>query len=119
MGVLQRAVASGKLHAEAYKIMSEEVLKSRSLLSSLFAYQYQVIPFVYAHLVSSGSFLYLLTLAVVKATRCRPEAPLLGADLGAIERIVMGLSPPLEPIFMGLSPPFPLLNSPNKRPPPP
>ena len=34
----------------------------------------QVIPFVYSHLVSIGSFLYLIGLAIHKASRYRPEA---------------------------------------------
>ena len=97
--------------------MAEDVLRARSLLNSLFAYQYQVIPFVCArrhertgpsavhaplctrplgpsavltvhacsrlgpcadsHLVSAGSFLYLLGLAVLKGASFSSGAPLL------------------------------------------
>ena len=77
MGVLHTALKRGDLHGEAYKVMSEEVLKSRSLLAALFAYQYQVIPFVYAHLVSLGSFVYLLGVAIVKGVKCTPGSPYL------------------------------------------
>jgi len=74
MGVLHDSLQRKLIHGEELRVMVEEVLKSRSLLSSLFAYQYQVIPFVYAHLVSSGSFIYLLGISFVKAGKFRPDA---------------------------------------------
>ena len=39
---------------------------------------HQVIPFAYSHLVSAASFFYLLGLAVIKAVRFRPDAPIVG-----------------------------------------
>jgi len=75
--LLERALHEGALHGESYRIMMDDVLKARSLLNSLFAYQYQVIPFVYSHLVSAGSFLYLLGLAVLKAAALTPDVDLL------------------------------------------
>ena len=90
MGVLQGALSAGDLHGEAYKVMSEEVLKARSLLSSLFAYQYQVIPFVYSHLVSTGSFVYLLGIAIVKGIKFRPDATVLsGLALPCLSFVLM------------------------------
>ena len=41
MGVLEKARQEGRLGNEPYHLLAEEVLKARSLLGSLFAYQYQ------------------------------------------------------------------------------
>jgi len=71
--VLDSAHRRQQIAGDVLRIMAEDTLKARALLNSLFAYQYQVIPFVYSHLVSTGSFLYLLGLAVLKAAAFRPE----------------------------------------------
>lgn len=76
--VLHKALVAGECHPEAFRNMQEEVLKLRQLFSTIFAYQYQVIPFAYSHLVSFGCFVYLFGLAVAKAVRFQPEADYLG-----------------------------------------
>uniref|UniRef100_A0A6U7FID1 Uncharacterized protein n=1 Tax=Haptolina brevifila TaxID=156173 RepID=A0A6U7FID1_9EUKA len=42
MGVLQKAATDGELHPEAFRSMHEEILRARSLFSTIFAFQYQV-----------------------------------------------------------------------------
>jgi len=63
-----------ELDGESYRTMHEEVLKARSLLNSLYAYQHQVIPFVYSHLVSLSCFFYLAFLGVEKGARFTPDS---------------------------------------------
>jgi predicted membrane chloride channel (bestrophin family) len=74
---LYKALKRGDIHAEAFRTMQEEILRLRSTLNSIFAYQYQVIPFAYSHLVSAACFFYLVGLALVKAMRFHPDAPVL------------------------------------------
>ncbi len=63
-----------ELDGESYRTMHEEVLKARSLLNSLYAYQHQVIPFVYSHLVSLACFVYLTFLGIEKGARFTPDS---------------------------------------------
>lgn len=72
--LFHQAYLRGDLGGEAYRNMHEGVLRARSRLNSLYAYQHQVIPFVYSHLVSLACFLYLAFFAVEKGSRFAPEA---------------------------------------------
>ena len=64
-----RAQVRGDLDGETYRNMHHDLLTVRSRLNSLYAYQHQVIPFVYSHLVSLACFLYLAFFAVEKVHR--------------------------------------------------
>lgn len=79
--LLHKELKEGRCHPEIFRILQEEVIKLRNLINSIFAYQYQVIPFSYSHLVSFSCFFYLLGLAILKGARFTPEATYLGGIL--------------------------------------
>lgn len=56
-----------KLHS-----MQNEILLFRRSMAALYAYHFQVIPYVYTHMISLVSALYLLSYAVLKGTAFAP-----------------------------------------------
>ena len=89
--LFQEALKRGELDGETYRVMLEEVLQVRGHLNSLYAYQHQVIPFVYSHLVSMSCFLYLFFFAVDKGARFTPEST-----------YIFGLAVPAASFFIAL-----------------
>ena len=77
-GVLHEALQAGQCHHEVFRAMQSEILELRQCFNAIFAYQYQVIPFSYSHLVSAACFFYLLGVSFLKAARFRPDASLFG-----------------------------------------
>ena len=58
-----------KVHA-----MQNEILLFRRSIAALYAYHFQVIPYVYTHMISLVSTLYLITFAVLKGAEFAPDA---------------------------------------------
>ena len=58
-----------KVHA-----MQNEILLFRRSIAALCAYHFQVIPYMYTHMISLVSTLYLLTFAVLKGAEFSPDA---------------------------------------------
>lgn len=77
-GVIHEAMMEGHCHHQVFHNIQAEITQLRSHFNALFAYQFQVIPFSYSHLVSAACFFYLLGLCVLKALRFRPEAAVIG-----------------------------------------
>ena len=57
-----------------FKNLNDEVQKMGDSVKRLFSYQYQVLPFVYTHLVSTCCVLYLILTAVVKGLQFEPDS---------------------------------------------
>ena len=57
-----------KVHA-----MQNEILLFRRSIAALYAYHFQVIPYVYTHMISLVSTLYLLIFAVLKGAEFSPD----------------------------------------------
>ena len=57
-----------------YKVMLDEVMKVGDSTKRLFTYQYQVMPFIYTHLVSICSTVYLMFFAFTKGLHFGPDA---------------------------------------------
>jgi hypothetical protein len=56
-----------------FKNLNDEVQKMGDCVKRLFAYQYQVLPFVYTHLVAACCTLYLMANAFVKGLQFEPK----------------------------------------------
>ena len=56
--------------------MENEILLFRRSCAALYAYHFQVIPYVYTHMISLVSALYLVTYAVLKGTAFTPDSSL-------------------------------------------
>ena len=57
-----------------FKNLNDEVQKVGGSVKRLFTYQYQVLPFVYTHLVSLCSVVYLMFHAFLKGLHFEPDA---------------------------------------------
>lgn len=57
-----------------FKNINDEVKKMGDSVKRLFSYQYQVLPFVYTHLVAMCCVLYLALTAFIKGLQFTPEA---------------------------------------------
>ena len=92
-GVLHSSLQAGQLHPEAFRGMLDDLLKLRQCFATIFALQYQVIPFAYSHLVSMSCALYLVGLAVIKAVQFQPDSPILsGAVLPCLSLFIAIIS---------------------------
>lgn len=63
---------SRHVHFMKVHSMQNEILLFRRSMSALYAYHFQVIPYVYTHMISLVSVLYLLSYAVLKGTAFAP-----------------------------------------------
>ena len=53
--------------------VNAEVLNVGNSIKRLYAYAYQVLPFIYTHLVSSSCTLYLIVSAAIKGLEFQPD----------------------------------------------
>ena len=73
--VQQEAMASNsKLSAPVHALLNRQILDVGQAAKRLHAYTYQVLPFIYTHLVSLMCTLYLLFNAFIKGLYFEPEA---------------------------------------------
>ena len=70
MGHLESAVISPPIHAQMQTSVDETV----NHIKNLFAYRFQVLPFIYTHLVSTCSTIYLVYQAFYKGQYFDPQA---------------------------------------------
>ena len=66
--------AARSINGPIFKNLNDEVQKMGDSVKRLFSYQYQVLPFVYTHLVSTCCVFYLMLTAVVKGLQFEPDA---------------------------------------------
>ena len=74
MRVLAELHTSGVVTDHTAQEMHKQVLKMRRAISSLYAFQFQVIPFIYTHMISLTCGLYLQCYAATRALLFTPDS---------------------------------------------
>jgi hypothetical protein len=91
MEVIREESTRCKTPAPIQAMLQSEVSEIGLHIKKLFAYRYQVLPFIYTHLVSALSTFYLIVTAFLKGLYFEPDEPAL-----------MGLGLPLIGLFVAI-----------------
>lgn len=91
--VVQTRGEEGDFQAPIHKEMVEQILGAGAALSRIYAQEYQVLPYIYTHLVSTACTIYLILHAIVKGLAFDAGATLVeGLLLPAVETALLSLT---------------------------